>query len=413
VDKKTRSAATSYLASLGVCFGVMALIVIMSVMNGFQMGYIDSIMEISSYHVQAQNFSDADSAEFLEWCKKNREVISAVPFFEAQAIMVSAANGLQDSAIVRAVPADVMQTDEGFARELKIPAGKFDLASEDSIVLGDRLARSLKVRVGSKVNLLALSGSSSSALVSSNRIFLVKGIFHCEYSDINSSYAFVSFAAGEKNFGSDAAKKIGVKIRSENKDARFVKDAGEKFPRTNFVSWREYNRTFFGVLRMEKNILFLLVFLIFIVVYINIFNSMRKVVFEKKEDAAVLSALGAAKKEVQAIFVFQGISIGVWGAVPGLILGIFLSRNIRAFFLLVSKIQFAAKWIFAAILHPGAQNLVTENIMFLVYSRIPARIFPGETVLIFLFGIFSSVAATFFASRNILKMTVSEILRNE
>ena len=85
INSKGRTAAASYLAALGIALGVMALIVIMSVMNGFQMGFIDSIMEISSYHVQV---SKIQSDLFENWCNKNKKVICALPFYEAQGLMV-------------------------------------------------------------------------------------------------------------------------------------------------------------------------------------------------------------------------------------------------------------------------------------------------------------------------------------
>ena len=134
-------------------------------------------------------------------------------------------------------------------------------------------------------------------------------------------------------------------------------------------------------------------FLIFVVVAINIYNSMKKLVFERKEEIAVLSAMGGNSKSIRNIFVMQGAKTGLAGALPGLVLGVLASSNISSLF--------------------NAAELLTGNSMFSAYARIPARIFPAEVLLIFIFGVGSSLSATWLAGRNILKMTVSEVLRDE
>lgn len=412
VDKKSRSAAASWLASAGICLGVMALIVIMSVMNGFQMSYIDSIIEISSHHVQVSRIQKCGETEFEQRCRKDKEVSGIVPFYEAQGLMAGN-TGMQAASLVRAVPAGIMQEDPGFANELKIIAGEFDLSEPDSIVVGVRLARQLHLRVGSTVNILALSGSSSQPIFSRGRTFTVKGIFRCGYADINASYSFIGIASAKNVFGEQAEKKYGIKLKSGLRDAAFIRKVHAWFPEAEAVSWREYNRSFFGVLRMEKNVLFMLVLLIFVVVAVNIFNSMRRLVFERKEEIAVLSALGASPEHIQNVFVMQGACAGTAGSVPGLLLGIFISLNMRTVFFLFSKIQFGIQFAAAFLFHHGAEKLLSENSMFAVYARIPVRIFLHEVILIFLFGIFSALIASWLASRSILKLTVSEVLRNE
>lgn len=392
VDRKGRTAVTSWLASAGVCFGVMALIVVIAVMNGFQMSFIDSIMEISSYHVRVTNVDPERESEFLEFCGNNERISCVVPFCEAQGLMVGK-NGLQTASIVRAVPENVCEYDDGFRKELKIVSGKFDLSEKDSIVIGNTIAYNLKLRKGSKVNIAALSGSSDTALLSQNRIFTVKGIFFSGYADINSGYSFISEEAGISNLGKNVQKVFGLKLKSSKDEAVVISQITRKFGSANIVSWREFNKSFFGVLRMEKNILFVLVLLIFVVVAINIHNALKRLVYERKQEIAVLSALGGGKNCIRSIFLAQGAKTGLFGAVPGMVMGIIASRNISGFF------DFLAA--------------LTGNSMFKAYSAIPARIVPHEVFLIFMFGLCSALGASWFAGKNILKMTVTEVLRDE
>ena len=89
VDRKSKSAATSKLATLGICFGVMTLIVVMSIMNGFQLSFIDAIIELSSYHIQAEDLDTSQYDAIKDLCRDNKRFVSVSPFYEAQTLMTS------------------------------------------------------------------------------------------------------------------------------------------------------------------------------------------------------------------------------------------------------------------------------------------------------------------------------------
>lgn len=423
VDRKGRSKVTSILASLGIGFGVCALIVTLSVMNGFQMSFIDTIMEVSSYHVRVNQKKLVDENtridnslfDFIKWCDSEKSVLSCTPFYEAQGLLVGSVTR-QANAVIRAVPSDVLNKDAGMKKELEIISGSFDLKENSSgvpIVLGSSLARSLSCYVGSTLNILALSGSSDTSLFSDSRKFVVKGIFHSGYADLNSTYAFIDIDNALEYFGKSADCIYGIKLSNPNKDSEIISKISRDFPMLKAESWRSFNRTFFGALRIEKNMLFLLVLLIFLVVGINIYNSLRKMVFQRQEEIAVLSSLGARKNQVQNVFIIQGFLTGFKGSFFGLLSGLFICAQMKNVFNLLSKIQFYFEYFFAMLINPSSGYLVKENPMFAVYGSIPARIIPSEIIFVFAFGILSSLLASWIASRNVLKFTVSEVLRNE
>ena len=154
VERKGHSAVTSILATLGICFGVMTLIVVMSVMNGFQMSFIDSILEISSYHVRSDSLTVEEGKKLKEFTKDNKLISSVTEFYEAQTLMTSE-YGREKGAVIRAInPEEVFNNDKGFRKELKIRSGYFDLQDEDSIVLGHSLARELSVGIGDTVKVM-------------------------------------------------------------------------------------------------------------------------------------------------------------------------------------------------------------------------------------------------------------------
>ncbi len=410
VDSRGRTAVTSTLSSIGVCFGVMALIVVISVMNGFQMEFIDAILEISSYHVRVKDVEDFQ--QFESWCAEQNIISSVSPFYEAQGLMVSTM-GRESAALVRAVSEDVMEEDPGFAREVRMISGDFDISEPDYIVLGSDLARAIGAKVGGMVNIFALSGSTDVSLLSQNREFFVTGIFYSNYADINSAYSFVSLKAGEEQFGSGAKRIYGVKLKNGNRDSVAIAKISESFPGSSPESWRSYNRTFFGALRIEKNILMMFVFLIFVVVAINIYNGMRRMVYERREDIAVLTALGGTRNQIQSVFILKGFLTGLKGAIPGLLLGLVVSVNMEKVFIFLSKAQYWIQYFIYMIINPQNVDLIQENPMFGIYANIPARMVFSEIVSIFLFGILSSLVAAWIASRQILHLTVAEVLHDD
>lgn len=411
IDRKGNASVTTRLSALGICFGVMTLIAVLSVMNGFQSQFIDSIIELSSYHVQATDVKDENIFDFENYLSENKSVVSYTRFMEAQSLMTTSSSK-EAGSLIRALPDDILKTDSGFAREMSMISGEFDISDENSIVIGNRLARSLGVNTGSTVNLFALSGSSDAALISNERTFTVKGIFSCGYADINLTYAFINLKAAEKYFG-NVPVTYGIKLNNQNADRKFQKEIQKKFTDTKVSVWRDYNRSFFGALRVEKNMILLLVVMIFIVVAINIFNSMRKLVFERRTEISTLSSLGASSKSIQNVFIFRGLSIGLKGAVPGTILGLLISFNIKTIFHIIAKIQFYIEYLSACIFNASERMLVKENSMWNVYANIPARVMWGEVLFIALFGIFSCVLSSYLASSNILKIKIAEVLHEE
>ena len=417
VDRKGRSAVTSVLATLGICFGVMTLTVVMSVMNGFQMSFIDSILEVSSYHLRVINVAPEQENALKAACETEKRIRACVPFYEAQALMTGKKGGAV-AVNVRAADESIYYKDEGFKKELRMISGSFDFSETDSIILGSTLARNLGVRTGDTVNLLVMSGGSDVDLFSSDRLFTVRGIFTTGYAEINSACAFTGTAAAEKYFGASAKKIWGIKIKNYDKDLGVVASLKKQLDlsdssKTQIQSWRSFNKTFFGALRIEKNMLLLLVALIFVVVAINIYNGMRRLVFERRTEIAVLSALGARKGGIKSIFIMRGFIMGTVGALTGVVLGIIISLNTDVVFTLAAKLMYGIQYLITALTDRQNLQYVQINSSYNLYASIPARLFPGEVTVITLFGVFSPLIASWAASRNVLKLTVSEVLHNE
>jgi lipoprotein-releasing system permease protein len=407
-DSRGRSALTSLLAALGIAFGVLALIVILSVMNGFQMGYIESILEVSSAHVRVTG-AESDISRI----KALPGVRSVSVFTEAQTLM-QGAYGSQQGALVRAVDPSIRNTDSGFAKSAEMVEGSFDIARPRTIVLGCELARMLSVGVGDTVSLLAVSGNASTDLVPSDADFVVTGLVKTGYYAIDNSFSFISRETGAGLFGDNATVLAGVKLANPDSDREFLSRLAAEIPSLKAESWRTYNRAFFGALRVEKNMLLFLVILIFLVVTVNIYNSMRKSVYERREEISVLNALGSPPRDIQLVFIMNGLGIGLSGGLLGLISGLFLSIRINDVFKFAEGAVNGVNSFVSALLEiPAEQAFTLFSPEYFYMDAIPVRILFPEVLFVFLFGSLSAAFAAWLASRAITKLKPAEVLRYE
>ena len=416
VDAKGKAAGTGILSMLGIAFGVAALIVVLSVMNGLQGGYISSIMEVSSAHARVQ----APRAD-LEKIAAIEGVAALYPFGESQAL-AAGKSGRQASVLVRSVPADVLEIDTGLASALEIAGGEFDIASPYTASIGYELARRLRVSEGETFSLLAVSGSRDTDLFPQNGELCVTGTFRTGYYDIDNSFVFVSDKTGAEIFGGsggeggEGGEKLlaAVKLRNPYRDVDFVLAAMEAAPDAEIESWRSYNRVFFGALKVEKNALFLVSFLIFVVVTVNLYNSMRRSVYERKEDICVLSVSGALPSEIQRVFLANGLSLGFAGSALGLLCGLCISARIADVFSLAESVVTAFSVFVASLLgfeEPGAFRLFDPQYFYM--DGLQAGIVFHEVLFVFVFGVFSAGFAAWLAGKKVASLKPQEILRYE
>lgn len=406
-DSRGRSAATSVLSAAGIGFGVMTLIVILSVMNGFQMGYIDSILEVSSYHVRLEGGEDD-----IRRAAGLPGVRTVIPFSENQ-VLVQGNYARQSGALLRGLPPDVLERDALFSHYMTVQRGTFSLSEEGSVVLGTELARQLGVQVGDIISIVAVSGSSENDLFPENAELTVSGTAKTGYYEIDSSFAFVSTETAAR-FGVNRINKAGVKLFDRNADARFMSQVEQSIPGLHAESWRSFNRSFFGALRVEKNMLLVLVILIFLVVMVNIFHAMRRSVYERREEISILSALGGHPRAIQRIFMFNGFGIGLAGSVTGLLCGLFVAANINGVFTLAEyMVNSVSQFLEALLLSDSSEGFSLFSPEYFYMQEIPVRIFFGEVFFVFVFGLFSATAAAWIASLKIASMKPAEVLRYE
>lgn len=432
VSRRSRGASPSpVFAVLGIFTGVLALTVILAVMNGFQLGFIESIVEISSYHIRLEPLpSDAAGDALAERVQGLPQTRSALPFREIQA-MIRGRRDSQQAAVIRGLPADAPERDRGMAERLEFESGAFNLADPESIILGAELARRLSLRLGDELSVVSLGGlladTGEDAPAAAHSRFKVTGVFRCGFYEYDMSWAFINIQAAEAVSGPGDPLSLGVKLQNRWQDASalehirrlLAEDAAFSGGDWQLRSWRDYNRAFFGALRTEKLLMFILVGLIFIVVGLNIFQAQRRAVLERREEIGLLRALGAGGRAVRLIFVWDGFIIGLTGAGLGLLCGLLVALNVGAFFTLLEGAVNGITGLLNALAGvlggggPGGTDFAVFSPTIFYIKEIPSRVIPQEALLIFLFGFFSALAAAWFASGKVSRTRPAEVLRYE
>jgi len=405
------------LAVLGIAIGVLALIVIIAVMNGFQLGFIESILEVSSFHLRVESFEKAQVDQVQSIILGIPGVRAVVPFMEYQAI----ARGKrvnQQAVLVRGLGENTLEIDKAMWEKLEFESGYFALSSNKNILLGSELAYRLGLSVGDEITLYSLTGILSQEAGSSFD-GLVTGIFRTGYYEYDCSWAFIniennSFVQNESDLI------LGVKLANRFMDKQALEYAKKRLSAYEGIkvsSWRDYNRSFFGALRTEKLFMFILVGLIFIVVGLNIFQAQRRSVLQRREEIGLLQAVGGSRRAVRFVFVLDGAIIGLAGAFIGMFLGLAIALHISGFFTLVENIINAFINIInvlAGLFGAGmAGNFAVFSPAVFYIKEIPSRILPFEVALIFMFGFISALAAAWFASRKVSNIQPAEVLRYE
>ncbi|MGA2480310.1 MAG: ABC transporter permease, partial [Spirochaetia bacterium] len=398
--RKDRGNASALLSVAGITVGVMTLTVVLAVMNGFQLGFIDSIVEISSYHMQLKPAAGAApqgtasaagiSPGLAAELRAVPSVTAVVPFVERQALIVGAFQRPRACA-VRAVPPDLLALDPSQARMLVMRDGAFDLREPRSVVLGSELAAIMGARVGDVVSLVSYAGGPDGRPAPRRDTFRVTGFFNTGYYDFDAGLLFMSLPTADALYGGGAPlqRTWGVKIANRFDDARAIHRVSPLLQGTGYTaeSWRSYNRSFFEALFMEKLMMMLLVGLIFVVVGFNVYHSLRRSVYERMEEIAVLKAMGIPPRRIQSIFVLEGLFIGLVGGSIGIAAGLLLAVNVSGVFSGVEAAVNGVMHLGRILLAPfvGEESAAVFSIFsprYFYLTHVPSHVFLSEAFLV-------------------------------
>ena len=389
----------SGVSMLGIGLGVAALIIVLSVMNGFQKEVRDRMLSVVS-HVE---IADAEGAALPDWhataaeARKNPEVIGAAPFVVSQALI--ARGDEMRGVIVRGIVPNDEATVTDLAARLKDTTLAKLIPGSWSIVLGIELARSLGVREGDKVTIVLPGGQVTPAgVVPRLRQMTVVGTFDAGHYEYDNGLALVHLEDAAKLFRVEGPTGVQLRLKDLNQaplvSAQLAHSLG---PTVNVRDWTSTNRNWFAAVQVEKRLMFIILTLIVAVAAFNLLSTLVMTVTDKRADIAILRTLGATPRSVMGIFIVQGAASGIIGTLAGVLLGLVVAYN-------VDVIVPAIEGMLHVSFLPSSVYLI---------SRMPSDPQQGDIVPIVVISLVLAFIATLYPSWRASRLPPAEALRYE
>ncbi|MFP4537069.1 MAG: lipoprotein-releasing ABC transporter permease subunit [Dichotomicrobium sp.] len=383
---------------IGIMLGVATLIIVMAVMNGFRNELFDKILGLNG-HMLVRTIG-GEFTDYDEVAKRLHEIESvkkAIPLVEGQVMM--SAKDASRGVIVRGIRENDLKGLESVGGNIYF--GSLDEFGEKrGIVIGTRLANTMGVRVGDAVTLVSARGSTT-PFGTTPRIqrYPVTAIFEIGMSQYDESIAFLPLSHAQAFFNSPKSV-TALEVMLDNPDAvdTVRPDLAAMLPPNLVMSdWRERNATFYNTLKVERNVMFLILTLIVLVAALNIISGLIMLVKDKSSSIAILRTMGATRGAIMRVFFITGASIGVVGTLAGLVLGVLVCLNIEA--------------IREFIAYVTNTNLFSPDVYFL--SRLPADMDLREVATVVIMALSLSVLATLYPSWRAARLDPVEALRYE
>ena len=385
----------SIFSFLGIMLGVATLIIVMSVMNGFRTELTDKILGFNP-HITIKPYTNNVSQDFYLNIRNEYKNSNIIKTFSSEAVIMM--NDKAKGVLVRGI--DTNQIDKiKLFNSNNIIDGTILNFKQNTVVIGKQLAIELGVVVGDRINIMSSTSSSTLlGLVPKQSVYKIVSVFSSGLYDYDRNVVFFtindSFSFFEKS-ENDIVLEMYVKDPL-NAD-RYKGEIQRKNPNLFVTSWSDLNKSFLSALKVERNVMFLILTLIIIVAAFNIISGLTILIKNKTKEIAILKALGLSKQSIIKSFFLTGFLIGLIATIAGVLLGIIFSiyiEEIRQFLSSVFNLQ-----------------IFPEDVYFL--DKMPSEISVNSILLISIFSIFISSLASFFPSLVVTKIEPIKALKYE
>lgn len=383
---------------VSIALGVMALIIVLSVMNGFQTQVRDRMLSVIP-HIQISSGTGpvSDWRSLAAVAGKNSEVRGAAPFVEGQGL-ISTGDRVIGTMVEGVDPKEEVKASEVAST---MPAGTLDSLTPGSFhaVIGSVLAARLGVAPGDKIALVVPQGTTTPAgMIPRVRTLTVSGIFTAGHFEYDSTMLFMNIEDAAALFRTGGPMGVRVRVADMQEAPAVAESLMKSLPPGYFArDWTVENKTWFAAVQVEKRMMSIILFLIVLVGAFGLVSTLVMTVTEKQSDIAILRTLGASPGSIMKIFMIQGAVIGVIGVASGVAIGLLIACNLGS---IVSAIE--------AVFHV---EFLPQSIYLI--SGMPSEPRASDIIPIAVFSLFLSLAATVYPSWRASRIRPAEALRYE
>ncbi|NMC74487.1 MAG: lipoprotein-releasing ABC transporter permease subunit [Geobacteraceae bacterium] len=406
--KSTFISIITFISTAGVALGVLALIVVLAVMTGFEEDLKEKILGTNAHVVVLKNGGEIEGyAGVMDRLKRVPGVVAATPFVYSQVMLSTGSN--VSGVVLRGIEphSDARVTNlkkslvEGRLTDLEASeAPGTGTGQPPGVILGKELAKNLTLSVGDSVNIVSPLGNLTPfGMAPKMKRFRVAGIFNTGMFEYDSTLAYVGLHEAQDFLGlGDAVTGIQLKVADVYHADRIAREINRQFGFEYFArDWMRMNKNILFALKTEKMVMFIILTLIVLVAAFGIASTLFMVVMEKTKDIAILKSMGATNRSIMKIFVVEGLIIGVAGTIVGVLGGLLVALNLEA--------------IVAGIQKVTGFELFSRDVYYL--DRFPSQVVPGDVILISLTAILISFVATLYPSWQGSRLPPAEALRYE
>ncbi|MGC9955207.1 MAG: lipoprotein-releasing ABC transporter permease subunit [Rhizomicrobium sp.] len=388
----------SMISLVGIALGVATLIIVMAVMNGFRHELFSRILGLQG-HAVVQGI-EGSLPNFDRVAMRVRAVpgvIRVAPIVDGQ--VIASSGGSTTGVLVRGLRRADLKSLTTVSKTLSEGALEhYD--SEDSLIIGSRLAQRLRIVPGMKVTLMMPRGDVTPfGMTPRIKTYTVAGTFNIGMSEYDQTFVFMPLAEAQLFFNmGETVNGLETMVADPDKiDDMAVSIARAAGPYARVVTWKDMNSTFFGAIQTERNVMFLILTLIILVAALNIVSGLYMLVKDKSSDIAILRTMGATRGAIMRVFLIAGVSIGVIGTFLGFVIGVLFCENIESIRQFLSSLT--------------GTTLFNPEIYFL--SRMPAEMDPAEVIAVVLMSLTLTFLATLYPSWRAARLDPVEALRYE
>jgi len=384
----------SIFSFLGIMLGVAILIIVMSVMNGFKTDLTKKILGLNPHIVVQPNGFEINE-NFENILKKNLEDIKITKGLSGEGIIINTGNA--KGVIIKGINKN--NKDSLNILTNNISQGSINKFNNGTAFIGVELAYNLNLKIGDKINLMSTAFVSTPfGGMPKQEIFTIVGIFNTGFYEFDQNFIYLNLTDALSIFDKNLKDQNYEIYLKDPMRANIVKQQIQKINLNYFVyTWSDLNKSFFKALKVERNVMFIILTLIVIVAAFNIISGLTILIKNKTKEIAILKTLGFSDKSVKKTFFLTGFTIGFFATITGIILGIVFAINIEKVRLILSN-------VFNFEIFPS-------DVYFL--ESLPSEISIYSTIMIFVFSLIISAIASFIPAYGISKMRTFRALKYE